>query len=143
GGWPTVRVLQETVGQHQPGAGPLGRWRPPGVLLAIVVLGGVPILEASKLVLRPTGQFQVEDVLLKEVLATASAGEDRQEGIIVATRESLLRIVDGEEKERLEVRRRTVEGDHHLVEAPEEEMDLGPEERFAALLGRSPQDEVG
>ena len=36
-----------------------------------------------------------------------------------------------------------VEGDDHLVQAPEEEVDLGPQQRLAALLGGGPQDQVG
>ena len=36
-----------------------------------------------------------------------------------------------------------VQGDHHLVQAPQEEVDLGPQERLAALQGGSAQDQVG
>ena len=35
-----------------------------------------------------------------------------------------------------------VEGDHHLVQAPQEEMDLGPQQRLAALLGGGTQHQV-
>ena len=64
---------------------PSGDGGPEGVVLPVVVLGGVAVLEAPKLVLGPSGEFQVLVVLLEEVLAAASAGQHREEGVVVPT----------------------------------------------------------
>ncbi len=138
-----VGLLQEPIRQDQAGAAPLGRGGPPGVVLAGWVLGGVAVLESPESVIRPTGQLQVEDVRLEEVLTAASAGQHGEEGVVVPTTEPLLGVVEREEQVGLGGVLGAVQGDDHLVEAPEEEVDLGPQERLPALLGGGPEDQVG
>ena len=79
GGWPSVRFLQQPVGQDQPGA-VFGRGSGPnGVILAAVVLGGVAMLKSPKLVPRPLSELQLLEMLLKEMLAATFA---RQHGAL-------------------------------------------------------------
>ena len=91
----------------------------------------------------PSGELKLLIPLLEEVLAAASAGQHREEGVVVPTGVLLLGI--GQRQEELHRRGGfgAVQGHHHLVQAPDEEMDLGPQQRFAALLGSGPQHQVG
>ncbi len=131
--------FQQPVGQHQPGALFHGRGGPDGILAAIVILGGIAVIEVLELILGPSGELKPLIPLLEEMLAAASTGQDREEGVVVATGVLFLGI--GQRQEQLGHRGGlgAVEGDHHLVQAPEEEMHLGPQQRFAALLGGGPQ----
>src|SRR5437879_1944645 len=65
---PSVRFLQQSVGQDQTGAVFGGCRGPDCVILSVVILGGVAMLEATKLVLRPLGEFQTLVVFLEKVL---------------------------------------------------------------------------
>ena len=91
----------------------------------------------------PSGEFQVLVVLLEEVLAAATAGQHREEGVVVPTGVLLLGLVQRQEEVGFGGLVGAVEGHHHLVQAPQEEVDLGPQQRLAALLGRRPQDQIG
>ena len=92
GGRPAVRFFQQPVGQDEAGAVLGGGGGPDGVILAVVVLGGVAMLEASKLVLRSLGEFQLLVVFLEEVLAAATARQHREEGVVVTTGVLLLAL---------------------------------------------------
>ena len=114
-----------------------------GVFAAVVVLRGVAVVEILELVLGSRGELKLLIPFLEEVLAAASAGQHREEGVVVPTAVLLLGI--GQRQEQLHRRGGfgAVQGHHHFVQATDEEMHLGPQQRFAALLGSGTQHQVG
>lgn len=76
------------------------------------------------------------------MLAAVPAGQHREEGVVVPPGVMLLALAQGQEQVHAGGRRRAVESDDHLIEAPQEEVNLGPQQRLAALLGRRTEDQV-
>ena len=100
------------------------------------------MIEVLEMVLGPPGELKFLVPLFEEMLA-AFAGQHGEERIIVPTSVLFLGIGERQEEFHRWSRFGAVQGDHHLIQAPDEEMHLGPQQRFAALLCSRPQNQVG
>ena len=136
-----LRLLQEPVREDESGARLGGGGGPVGVLDPPVVLDGVALLEGAEPVVRAPAEHEALVVPLEEVLA-AAADQHRREGVPQAAPVGLLGVGQGQEQVHLRPLGLAAQGDDHLVQAPEEEVDLGAQQRLAAPLGGGPQHQV-